>query len=475
MKITVSVNHNFHEERSYSENDFFKANKQKVSKNDVKTLFSTPFELSLSAESLKHIELFRLNNKPFSEFDDKQLILKLYTKEVNSSESAKTEHEYYIQTGLFVGVVYYKNCEFNITFRMSPENSLREKILLERMLSFFNNIYIDHTELDAQKNNDTIDFWWIIAHLFIESLRKATVLGLPIEYQEHKESSTKVKGKIDFTQHIKKDIPFQGKLSVQYKKQDYVQEIIDVLYFALEDLNKKKSFNTKQLLSNTMLTLKKHQSGQRPTSQTLHKAKSHRSLNNPAFSHFKKILAYAEIILNQNNLNLNSKAQNPLEAKGYLLDISELFELYLTKLLQRHFPNWRINGQEEMKIYQDSFFRRSFYPDIVMRRNDTEKVAVFDAKFKKMKFENNEEVSREDLHQIHSYAGYYGDQLVASGLLYYTTKNELKQSTLYGTSQHNSTFLISGICIEKISSREDLLKNEQEFIEHIRGVIEREI
>lgn len=255
-----------------------------------------------------------------------------------------------------------------------------------------------------------------------------------------------------------------------------MQEIIDVLYFALEDLQKKNNFDIKRYLFNTMLTLKTHQSGRRPTLQTLYKAKNHRSLHNPTFNHFKKILKYAEIILNQNNLNLNSKDRNPLEAKGYLLDISELFELYLVKLLQQSFPDWQVNGQEEIKIYQNSFFRRSFYPDIVMRHNDTGKIAVFDAKFKNMQFKNAN-VSREDLHQIHSYAGYYGDKLIASGLLYYTSNNSQNQSlsTLYGTNQHNSTFLISGICIENISTKGDLLKNEQQFIKQIREVIEKEL
>ncbi len=195
-----------------------------------------------------------------------------------------------MQTGLFSGVVFHKECRFNITTRYGD-------VFLRRMLNYVNDIYVDTEKYKASKKEDFNEFQFILAYLFIQTLEKASVLGLPKEYQNVTERSHKVRGRVDINAYLKHDMPFRGKLTSSYRTQKYIQEIIDVLYLALLKLEKTfgkdindKIFGVKQLL-------KREYSGIYVNQETLLKAKNHRVLSNPLFASFKKVLEYAEIIL----------------------------------------------------------------------------------------------------------------------------------------------------------------------------------
>jgi len=78
---------------------------------------------------------------------------------------------------------------------------------------------------------------------------------------------------------------------------------------------------------------------------------------------------------------------------------------------------------------------RSMFPDIVMKNRGDNKIAVFDAKFKKREM-INKDVDRNDLHQIHSYSRYYNSEIITVGLLF-PLSNEINiekshSDSLYG-------------------------------------------
>ena len=81
--------------------------------------------------------------------------------------------------------LFYKGCKINIT-------SKHGDVFLKRMLNFVNDIYIDNEHVKAKKDENVNQFLFIIAYLFIQSLEKAAVLGLPQEYKTQRERSHKV-------------------------------------------------------------------------------------------------------------------------------------------------------------------------------------------------------------------------------------------------------------------------------------------
>lgn len=469
MKISIPVNHNYYEESPiFILNKAFNiAEQNKAKAKKIKETFSSVYELKLGAEQLSHVKIINFKRKPLFDPDRECLILKLYSKKINDDKLA-----YIIQTGLYAGVVYYNDCKFNITTKYGDA-------FLKRMLNFVNDIYVDNIEIKAKKDQVDNQFLYIIAYLFIQSLEKAAILGLPQQYKKHQERGHKVRGNINFNDFLKRDIPFQGKLTSTFKERLYVQEIVDVLYLTLHKLKNLFSDEiNKRILSLNQL-LKQHYSGQYVTYEKIQKAKSHQSINNPLYRGFKKVLEYAEIILLDKDIMPDS-SRNQLSTTGYLFDIAELYELYLEKLLTRNFPEWNVNGQVNLPIYQNQFYNRSMLPDIVMKHNITGKIAVFDAKFKTMNF-HNKDVDRMDLHQIHSYSGYYQrDQLVACGLIYPLSSDNRDStrscsSTVYGNTNNQINFIIDGVYVsdptEKELSMEKLIEHEYEFVERIRTVL----
>jgi len=465
MRISVPVNHNFYEEAPIRESALGKAFavKKAGDKKHLQQMFSSVYELKLGAEQLKQIRIFNFKRRRFFEPDEERIILKLYSK-----EKLEQEKEYIVQTGLYAGVLFYKGCKINITTKYGDA-------FLKRMLNFVNDIYVDNEQVKAKKDETENQFLFIIAYLFIQSLEKAAVLGLPQQYNKHHERSHKVRGSIDFNDYLKRDIPFQGKLTSTFRERMYVQEILDVLYLALRKLERLfgKEIHSRLLGLNQLL--KQTYSGQIASYATIQKAKAHQSINNPMYSGFKKVLEYAEIILLDKDLMPDNDKQQ-LATTGYLFDIAELYELYLEKLLKRNFPEWSVSGQEELRIYQQQFYNRSIYPDLVMRHRENGNIVVFDAKFKKMEMINND-VDRADLHQIHSYSGYYSNKLIASGLIYPLTgkvnPKKAHSTSIYGNNANEISFIIDGIYVSEKHLMKDIITNEEAFVKRIASIINK--
>src|SRR5690554_5514738 len=205
MRISIPVSHNFYEEAPIRESNLGSAfNAKKSNVKQLQKIFSSVYELKLGAEQLKQVKVFNFKRNRFFEQDEERLILRLYSK-----EKVEQEKEYIIQTGLYAGVLYYKGCKFNITTKYGDT-------FLKRMLNFVNDIYVDTEQIKAQKDETENQFLFIIAHLFIQSLEKAIILGLPQQYQKQQERSHKVRGSINFNDYLKRDIPFQGKLTTTF-------------------------------------------------------------------------------------------------------------------------------------------------------------------------------------------------------------------------------------------------------------------
>ena len=137
----------------------------------------------------------------------------------------------YVQTGNFIGSFSHNGIDIEIHSRFSNK-------FLERMLNFANDIYIDDVSLgksiDAKENLSKI----IIYYLFIQTLERAFLLGLPKGYKDKSYHEAKVMGKVDVAKFIKTDIPFGGKISSTNRERQDIGDIVLVLYKALKIVQK---------------------------------------------------------------------------------------------------------------------------------------------------------------------------------------------------------------------------------------------
>lgn len=458
MKFSAPNNHNFHEESPLYEDDL--KNRFGVRKSSVKkALFSSVFELTTESDSLEQLDIFRFKPQRNKLEDEKQLILKLYSK-----HDRQNERKYIVQTGLFTGVVYHKGCQFNITTRYGRN-------FLHRMLNYVSDIYVDNQEPLGQESDDKNEFQHIIAYLFIQSLERSAVLGLPKTYQTLSQHGHKVRGKVDINEYLKRNIPFTGKITTSYRAQVYVQEIIDVLYACCLKLESNFGKTIKRKLLGVYQLLKEHYSGRYPQNITIQQAKNHIALQNPMFEGYKKVLSYAEVILKEKSLTLDSD-QN-LTTRGYLFDIAQLFETYLEKLLSRYFKDWYIQGQEEIHVYNPMFYGRRMFPDIIMKHKYSNDIVVLDAKFKKMQF-RKKDLDRSDFYQIHSYIQYYQPNVLLGGLIYPLSENIDKKraySPLFDRIRHATGFIVEGIAVNEDMSLQEIMDSEKAFLHRLKDLI----
>lgn len=435
MKIKIPTNFNYYQDSLIPVGSLVDGVcNQLAQKKGKETYTPTPLTLLRSnLDSYKHLLTSSIARKQ-NENDDKRndIILKIFSK---SDSDGKISH--YIQTGLFTGVVYYQNVAYHIVPHCGD-------YFLNRMLNLSNHIYLDNEQKKAKKDDNDNPFFYIIVYLFINALEKARILGYPQQYNQQAERVAKYHGQLNIAQFVKKDFPFKGRLSVIFRERQMVQEIVDVLYSALRLVEKTGCLKEKAIRLKG--ELQPYFSGKFCNINIIRKALKSPSLNNPMFRSFRNTLRYAEIILKNMDLTYNDKTDKN-QISGFLIDASELWEVYLEKLLAQHLPDWDICGQDIMPIYPGSFFARNFYPDLVLKKKGANEYAVFDAKFKRMTGRGGD-VDREDLHQIHTYASYYEKKgvLKACGLLY-PCDCEPKTSwtsTLFNLGG-NTNFTINGV------------------------------
>ncbi len=385
-----------------------------------------------------------------------------------------------LRTGLYVGTLYYEKNEINIECDYEDDFLLH---ILDTETNVFveRNVSINNVKKSKKKRSLTS---YITEYLFLSSLKRTKFIGLPQQYNVKKDQSFNVKGLINFTEYINKKHSLGGKIPQKIKTREFNQDIVDVICAALDSVSNIEFFEDLKSYISEIKKMSKYKKGTKISYLTVARAKKAKILENYIYSPFKKVLDYAEMVILKNNL-IRDKNDNQKELTGYLVNVADLWEDYLTNLLINHFPDWEVYAQEKIILYDDTFFARSNKPDILMFKmngSEIEKIVILDAKFKKMTFNPSGcDVDREDLFQIHSYTGYYNlkhpNKVVLSGLIYPTVKeNDSGKSTsskLYGLT--DETDINFGVFTLFASTKNGVVtfeENEVRFINSIKQHID---
>ena len=374
----------------------------------------------------------------------------------------------YVQTGNFIGSFSHNGIDIEINSRFSNK-------FLERMLNFANDIYIDDVSLgksvDAKENLSKI----IIYYLFIQTLERAFLLGLPKGYKDKSYHEAKVMGKVDVAKFIKTDISFGGKISSTNRERQDIGDIVLVLYKALKIVQKEAKELIKPVV-NALNYLCEIRESRLVTPSVVHNALNSKSLHNPIYAPYKKVLEYASLIIENEKAGIKGTGRQNL---GFIVTVAELFEIYMRKLLQKEFKDWSVTSPK-IELYKDKFFARKIIPDIVIGSGD--KVLVFDTKYKRMNMQGKDQyglgdVDRNDFFQINTYMSYYqnqGKNVIAGGLLY-----PMDKFSRDGCHSHswfdnlNTKFIVDGIELANLSefSIEEIKIKENELISRIKEYI----
>lgn len=430
----------------------------------IKTTDNTTEEISVSSLSSKTKKLLSnhllitvgdyltyKNNEVLQLFGQRTDEVNFDPSEVIIAISKKSDAtQLRVQTGNYIGKFFWEGIEIEIGSRFQDP-------FLKRMLNFANDVFLDDLNRNAISNNsNNLDITqYILYYLFSQSLEKAFLLGLPKSYEVNKHNDLVFKGRVDISAFINKNIPFQGRVSSIVRERKETQEILNVLHKAVEIVSS-SGFST-QNISHIRAHLKASSTKEIVTSATLNNAQKSKSLRNPIYTPYKKVLEYAKIIITSSDLQSNRDGKTQFH--GFILNVAELFEVYITKLLRKEFKNWVVDSPK-IQLYENCFFKRKIIPDIVMR-DDANRVLVFDTKYKRMLMRGKSsyglgDVDRQDFFQINTYMSYYNNQnfdVLAGGLIY--PMESFDQRTCYSTSwlgEENTKFIVDGIDFSKLKN-----------------------
>ncbi len=427
--------------------------------------------------------LFYFNARDKKEDKSEQLVLEIFQQTIENNEIIKLP-----RTGNFIGVFTIKdikNKDVNIEI-----NSRFSVVLLKRMLDVANNVFIQDATFNASPTNTKSGLVkYILGHLFIQKIEKAFLLGFPKAYKKVEYHESKIHGNIDFNRFIKLDNPFKGKISSVTREQLFVPEIANIIYGTIKFLENEFNKDITGRLGSIRSFLKQQQTGKLVDTTYIDKALNHKSLENPIYADYKEILQYSKLLLKLQDLDTNNN-KNKTQHSAYLIDISELWELYLSNLLSNGLSDtdWQVRPQYSVTVYDKPiFYTREIRPDIVLFNNKTNKVAVFEAKYKRMNMKTGGgdgsygDLDRSDFFQIHTYMSYFQRnndfELVAGGLLY-PFETEINKDNCHSNNWlgGKGKFIVDGIELSRFDNNtndniDELINKENDFIKRMIEIL----
>ncbi len=430
--------------------------------------------IQLPLEHIEALKCFNTNAVAFNCFNFKPNFS-------NTDDSSLLEYDYkhnYWWSGRFIGEANFTHNGNNYKLSIQPRFG---ELFLFRMFEEIYNIKLSHSANKFSKTND-IQFLIrkVISFIWVQLLANANKHGIPKNNAIRTYQGTKIKGKIDVNKTIL-SLAKSNLITSTYKEKAIDSSIASIILKAYKILMSDYGLDSINLPDNTKDAL----------NDLFNEEKSIRNITNHEYKTivykdiyvtFKPLVDFSWDIIQKKNILNQDKSNTTNKGFSFFIDMAEIWELYLKSLLKKKL---QLKGWKQIdanhKVYQDKFYARSIIPDIVFIKDD--KSVVWDAKYKRMYFFNNE-LDRSDFFQIHTYANYYSqnNQLISTGLLYpiilKTDSNKLLlnySKGLFGNTASNTEFIVDGIDISflndnslGIEEKVVIMKmKESEFIERI--------
>lgn len=286
-----------------------------------------------------------------------------------------------LKTGNVAGFIGIDDLQISIHSRFA-DLDLNEDYFLHYMLQKV--LSVNVFELKHSTTNEQVfDF---LLYLFPYYLNGALSQGLYKEYQRNEYNDSHVRGTVDLNRHIRKNVPFCGRIAYQTREFCYDNHITQLIRHTVEYIRTRnigeyllhQSSDIQQGVSVIVSATPKYrrQDRQKVIQSNL------KPLHHPYFTRYTALQTLCLQILRHEQLKYG-KCDN--EVYGILFDVSWLWEEYLATILTKHgfkHPNnkWRSNG-----IYmgyninnkrKNAFLR---YPDFYDKEKNG---SVVDAKYK---------------------------------------------------------------------------------------------
>lgn len=242
---------------------------------------------------------------------------------------------------------------------------------------------------------------WLLAYLWNIKFKRAYRLGLPKSYKTKKERIPCVRGSIDVIDYFQR--ANTGKYLCSYREHSYNNLATSLFISAYESIEDYSFCQRTRSIYNSFLSANQ---GDKKSCQELLTAPY---FTNPYYNDYNVLIDLSKQIINRKGSDFDSS----YDSSAFFFDISMLFEYFIRKLIQRHGIKIRSKYKQCYEIPTGALVnnRRELQPDIVVECENG--VFIFDVKYKS--FDSRFGVKREDLFQIHTYIGQFGNDNVVMG------------------------------------------------------------
>jgi len=330
-----------------------------------------------------------------------------------------------IETGNVVGFCGKNGVNIHIHSRFDSDG--RQYFLHYMLQKVFG---INMLNLPTSTEDESI--WDFLLYLFPYCLKKAMRQGLFRTYRSFHYNDDKVKGTIDIPTHIKKNIPFAGRIAYQTREHTVNNHLMHLVRHTVEAIHRHPLAG--QLLSNDpetrqcveIVTIATPDFNPRKLKKII--LKNIRPVRHPFYTEYTLLQSLCMKILRHERLTYGESAE---QIHGILFDVSWLWEEYLATVLCPigflHPESKTGKGALDFYTGEDGLPKyRGAIPDFY---ND-ELSVVIDAKYKPLENRLRTSFLRDDRFQLISYMHIQEAQI---GLLMYPTAAKLQPPQWEGT------------------------------------------
>lgn len=322
-----------------------------------------------------------------------------------------------VQFNSYVGVIQIGGLTIEILPKadthLDPDKSLWQSILLN-MLKVCKHIQVDKVSETGlkRKNNSILEIYF---EMYLNELQKLIQQGLIKKYRKIENNQNALRGKLMFSQNIRKNLVHKEKFYCEhqvYDKNHLIHQILLKGLLVLSDLvSSKLNDKVKRLLY-----IFGEYSTLEVNAKTFEKLKLDRK-SNP----YQRSLDIAKMLILNYSPNLNSGNQQMLTL---LFDMNKLWEEYIFRILYKNYSDLDIAPQNSELFWENKKIR----PDIVITKGKEK--YVIDTKWKII---NNDSPSDEDLKQMFTYNLHWDS---TKTMLLYPKINQVDSA--FGTYHYNN-------------------------------------
>ena len=322
----------------------------------------------------------------------------------------------YIKTGRYVGTIQTKDGQiievlpkiYNKSGGQEKDKNLCRKVFLN-MLKHFTDAKARSFQKASLNTKKGFPILEVYISNYIDAVEQLMLGGVKKNYAIVEENQVFLKGKLDITKHITKNVANKARFAIKYNK--YIENIphnrlvVSTLYKLMETssntTNRGRIANLLALLSDI------------PQSKNVEGDLRIASSNNRLFSSYDLLIKWSsQFLLNRGFTTFSGDCVN----QSLLFQAEKLFEDFIAYLFRKYAPTYNVHPQNQKYFLVDKHNGKGMFkliPDIVVETRENSlnyECIIIDTKWKAIDSTRPDKqylLSMKDLYQLYAYGQKY--------------------------------------------------------------------